>query len=34
MWLCGVQLGALVDGPDWARVYRAGRTRAPIAASL
>ena len=33
MRLSGVQLGALLDGLDWARVYRAGRTRAPIAAN-
>ena len=33
MRLNGVQLGALLDGLDWARVYRAGRMRAPIAAN-
>ena len=33
MRLNGVQLGALLDGMDWARVYNARRTRVPIAAN-
>ena len=33
MRLSGVQLSALMDGLDWARVYRMGQTRAPVAAN-
>ena len=33
MRLSASQLSALLDGMDWTRVYRAGRTRAPIAAN-
>ena len=33
MRLSAVQLGALLDGMDWARVYYARRTWAPIAAN-
>ena len=33
MRLSGLQLGALMDGLDWARVWRPRRTQAPIAAS-
>ena len=32
MRLSAVQLSALLDGMDWARVYNARRTRVPIAA--
>ena len=33
MRLSASQLSALLDGMDWTRVYRVGRTRAPIAAN-
>ena len=33
MRLSASQLSALLDGMDWTRVYRVGRTWAPIAAT-